>query len=134
MQNNEREIEVNGKIYTLTVRRSIVYKIATIVPEVLKIYKKSKQEGKEVVNGDEISQDALVELLNESTIDKLYDNMNVIFYELIKVKHNISFEKSNEIYANFNKEYNDVDDKLMSLIEKVFTQGIPREKKKNLNW
>lgn len=133
MQNNEREIEVNGKLYTLTVQRSIIFKIATIVPEVLNIYKKSKQEGKN--DNKELSQEALVELLNESAIDKLYDNMNVIFYEMIKVRHkDISFETSNKIYADFNKEYNDVDENLMALIEKVFTQGIPRENKKDLSW
>ena len=133
MQNNEREIEVNGKSYILTVQRSIIFKIATIVPEVLKIYKKSSQSDNKP--REELSQEALVELFNESTIDKLYDNMNVIFYEMLKVKHKeISFETSNKIYADFNKEYNDVDEKLMTLIEKVFTQGIPRENKKNLNW
>ena len=133
MQNNEREIEINGKFYTLTVQRSNIFKIATIIPEVLNIYKKSSQSDKKT--NEELSQEALVELFNESTIDKLYDNMNVIFYEMLKVKHkNISFETSNKIYADFNKEYNDVDEKLMTLIEKVFTQGIPRENKKNLNW
>lgn len=134
MLNNQREIEVNGKTYLLTVQRSILFKIATIVPEILKFSEKSKS-GDESQNEQEMSQEKLVELFENSTIDKLYNNMNVIFYEMLRVHHkNISFEKSNKIYYDFCKEYNDVDEKLMSLVETVFTQGIPREQKKNLNW
>lgn len=127
MLNNKKKIEINDEIYTLTVNRSILYKIAMIIPEVIEINNYSDKESK---MSDEEKAD-----LNFTVIDKLYENMNVIFYEMLKIEHkNISLEMSNEIYENFHKEYNDVDEKLMSLIEMVFTQGVPREKKKNVNW
>lgn len=134
MLNNQKEIEVNGKKYVLTVQRSLLFKIATIVPEILNFSKESNS-GDENKDEQGLSQERMIELFSNSTIDKLYDNMNVIFYEMLKQQHKgISFEKSNKIYYDFCNEYNDVEDHLMSLIEKVFTQGIPREQKKNLNW
>lgn len=127
MLNNKKEIEINDEFYTLTVNRSILYKIAMIIPEVIEI---NNHSGKDSKMSDEEKAD-----LNFTVMDKLYENMNLIFYEMLKVEHkNISLEMSNEIYENFHKEYNDVDEKLMSLIEMVFTQGVPREKKKNVNW
>ena len=135
MLNNQKEIEVNGKKYVLTVQRSLLFRIATIVPEILNFAKESKSQEGELEKEQIMSQERMVELFNNSTIDKLYDNMNVIFYEMLKHQHkDISFEKSNEIYLNFCYEYNDVEEHLMALIEKVFTQGIPRKEKKNLNW
>ena len=132
---NQKEIEVNGKKYVLTVQRSLLFRIATIVPEILNFAKESKSQEGELEKEQIMSQERMVELFNNSTIDKLYDNMNVIFYEMLKHQHkDISFEKSNEIYLNFCYEYNDVEEHLMALIEKVFTQGIPRKEKKNLNW
>lgn len=132
MQNNKREVEINGKFYTLSVKRSILFRIASIAPELLKINQNSKKGNNSV--GEDVSQ-AEKEVLSINAMEKLYDNMNIIFYEMLRERHpEITLEKSNEIYYNFCNEYNDVDDKLFSLIETVFTQGIPRENKKNLNW
>ena len=133
MHNNRKEIEVNGKTYFLTVKRSILFRIAKIAPELLKIYDKSKKE--DGLGGDDVSQEDEMMSLKETAGEKLYDNMNIIFYEMLKDNHkDISFEKSNEIYYDFCNEYNDVDEHLFGLISTVFTQGIPRENKKNLNW
>ena len=117
----------NGKIYTLTVTRSILRRVATIIPDIVNIIQNTDDE-------NDLSDEEKEELSLDAT-DKLYANMNLVFYYMLKSEHkDITLEESNEIYKNFNNEYNDVDDKLMSLIEKVFTQGVPREKKKNINW
>ena len=135
MQNNRKEIEVNGKHYTLTVRRSILFRIANIAPELLKIYDNSKKKDGLGDEANSASQEDEMMSLEATAGEKLYDNMNLIFYEMLKENHSdISLEKSNEIYYNFCNEYNDVDEHLFKLIETVFTQGIPRDKKKNLNW
>lgn len=122
--NNIKRIEVNGKTYTLTARRSIIFSMAKLSPKVLQIMSKDKQASK-----DEESE------LNLSVSEILYDNMNVVFYEMIRIAHpDISLNKSNEIYYDFCREYNDVDEKLLNLITSVFSDGIPREQKKNLDW
>lgn len=134
MLNNTKQIEVNGKKYTLTVRRSILFKIAEICPELLRIVKKS--------NSGEVDlkeKDNVLDILDDtSALDmtaKIYDNMPTLFYELIKVAHkDITREKSDEIYWDFTNEYNDVDENLSKFIQSVFLGGVPREKKKNLNW
>lgn len=132
MQNNKREVEINGKFYTLTIKRSVLFRIAFVAPELLKIYKSSLKGNDS--QGDDVSR-IEIESLSVDAMNKLYDNMNIIFYEMLRERHpEITLEKSNEIYYNFCNEYNDVDDKLFSLIETVFTQGIPREDKKNLDW
>jgi hypothetical protein len=133
MLNNKREIEINGKHYTLTINRSLIYKIGIIIPEVLKIADKSNEQGD--INETELTDEEKLESLDSKIIDELYDKMNLIFYEMLKFKHqDITLEKSNEIYSNFHKEYNNVDENLMSLIMKVFTQGVPRNEKKEINW
>ena len=55
MHNNRKEIKVNGKSYFLTVKRSILFRIAKIAPELLKIYDKSKKE--DGLGGDDVSQE-----------------------------------------------------------------------------
>ena len=134
MLNNTKQIEVNGKKYTLTARRSILFKIAQICPELVKIAKSSKSETQ-----DDLTEKEVLNKLKESdtldAVDRLYDNMPAIFYELIKFAHkDITPEKSDEIYWAFYDEYNDVDDHLYAFIQTVFTRGIPRTNKKNLDW
>lgn len=134
MLNNTKQIEVNGKKYTLTARRSIIFKIAQICPELVRLAKSSKSE----TQGDLTDEQVLKKLEESGTldaVDKLYDNMPTLFYELIKVAHDsITREKSDEIYWDFYDEYNDVDDYLYEFIQSVFTRGIPRKNKKNLDW
>lgn len=129
MYNNTKQIEVKGKKYTLTAKRSIIFRLNAISPELIKIFK-FNQEG----SNKKISEEELLDL--EATAGgKLYDNINVLFYEMIKTAHpDITEQKSNEIYWDFQSEYNDVDEKLISFLYSAFTDGIPREKKKNLDW
>ena len=132
MLNNTKQIEVNGKKYTLTARRSILFVIAQTCPELVRIAKAKESETR-----DEEAEDVLDKLQESETldlIDRLYDNMPTIFYELIRVAHDISREKSDEIYWDFYDEYNDVDDFLYAFIQTVFTRGIPRKNKKNLKF
>lgn len=124
-KDNTRDIEVDGKIYTLTVKRSIVKKIAKICPELLKISNNNIEDS--LINSDS-------EII-DNIFDKIYDNMPELFYELIKEKHNeLTKSESDEIYNKFYNEYNDVDDNLLKFISSVFTEGIQNKQKKNLNW
>lgn len=129
MNSNRKEIEVKGKKYILTARRSIVFAMTRISPELLKITKSLQKEGdKKLIN--EEKEDILYR-----SAETIYDNMPDLFYELIKVAHkDITPEKSYEIYLDFQEEYNDVDENLLKFIYSVFTDSIPREEKKNLNW
>ena len=119
MLNNIKQIEVNGKKYTLTARRSILFKIAQICPELVKIAKSSKSETK-----DDLQEEEVLERLKESgtldAVDKLYDNMPSLFYELIRWAHkDITQEKSEEIYWDFYDEYNDVDEYLYAFMART---------------
>lgn len=127
LRNNTRQIEVNGKSYTLTAKRSIIRTIGEICPKMLKIAKNANSRS-------ELSEEELKEIQIEAS-DSLYDNMPTLFYELIRTCHkDLTREKSDEIYYDFYNEYNDVDNKLIEFIFSVFTDGIPSEKKKNLDW
>lgn len=111
-----REVEISGEKYTLTASRSILKEIKKIIPEAVKISKE-----------DEETQENLGMIL--------YENMDKVFYELIRVIHkDLTKEQSDDIYDAFLDEYNDVDEHLLEFIYSVFGQGIPRENKKNLNW
>lgn len=134
MLNNTKQIEVKGKKYTLTVKRSILFKIAQICPEAIKIAKVAKNK-----NGGQLTDEDIENCLGNDcameAVSKLYDNMPILFYELIKVAHkDISMETSDKIYWDFYDEYNDVDEHLYDFIQSVFMNGIPKEKKKNLDW
>lgn len=111
-----KEVVINGTKYTLTAKRSILQSIQSLIPEAL-----------DIANEDEETQKSLGIIL--------YDNMDIVFYELIKTAHQkLSKEESDSIYEAFLDEYNDVDEKLLEFVYSVFGQGIPREEKKNLNW
>ena len=121
MFNNKKTIEVDGKQYTLTVKRSMFVELQRIVPELIKF---GQNNGKDITS----------EMEFEAGI-KIYDNMDKIFYAMIKFEHpELTKEESDEIYENFYNEYNDVDEKLIEFMQSSFTDGIPRDKKKNLNW
>lgn len=129
MLDNTRKVSINGKEYILTATRRIVFKLAEIAPELLKIAKdkssESEKDNVEKILGNPDCIDA---------IDKIYAKMPELFYELIKIKQPMSRETSDNIYYNFTREYNDVEDNLLEFIETSFTDGVPREQKKNLNW
>ena len=122
--NKTKQIEIGGKKYTLTVKRSMLVTLAKIVPELLKINSKSSK----------LSEEEMTNLQYEASIS-IYDKMNVIFFEMIKVAHpTITQEKSDEIYSQFCDEYADVEEKLMEFFSSTFTEGIPAEKKKKIDW
>lgn len=122
--NKTKQIEIGGKKYTLTVKRSMLITLASIAPEFLKIGKSSNK----------FSEEEMTNLQLEAC-KSIYDNINVIFYEMIKVAHpTITKEKSDEIYSQFCDEYADVEDKLIEFFSTTFTEGIPAENKKKINW
>lgn len=117
-----RIIEVAGKKYTLTANRSIIQTIANICPEMLDLPSEK--------TADEIERDADVMMGI-----RIMSNLGVLFYDMIKIAHpEISREKSEDILDAFIAEYNDVQQNLIKFAMSVFTDGTPREKKKNLNW
>ena len=122
MNRHTRTIEVGGKTYTLTAKRSLLIKLGEICPEMLKLDPKNKVE------------DLGTDFEIEAGI-KIATNMDAIFYDMIKIAHpEIARDKSDEIYEAFCEEYNDVEVALINFIKSVFTGGIPKEQKKNLNW
>lgn len=116
-----RLIEVGGKKYTLTVKRSIIVKLHEICPELLRM-------------GNNDAEDSSKSLEIDLSI-RLSANMDVLFYDMIKIAHpELSREKSDEIYEKLVDEYEDVEISLINFIKEVFTGGIPKENKKKLNW
>ena len=95
-----------------------------VAPELLKI------NG----NSSKLSEKEIADLQYEAGLS-IYDNMDVIFYEMIRVAHpTITKEKSDEIYSQFCDEYLDVEEKLMEFFSTTFTDGIPVENKKKIDW
>lgn len=124
MKGNERQINIGGKNYILTVKRSMLVSLARTVPELIKI---NRMAGK-------VSEEELAELQFAAGAS-IYDNIDVIFYEMIKIHHrDITKEKSDAIYSQFCDEYEDVDEKLLDFFSTTFTEGIPQENKKKIDW
>lgn len=116
----KRQIEVAGKTYTLTVKRKLIFKMQELCPELLKI----RLSNREYSLDDEI--DASI---------KLSGSIDEIFYNMIIIEHpEITREKSDEIYEKFVDEYEDVEQNLLNFIYDSFTNSIPTENKKKLNW
>lgn len=123
--NKTKTIEVGGKKYTLTVRRSMIFPLAKQIPECMKIIQASNKG----VSDEELST------LEYNAGASIYDHIDIVFYEMIKIAHpDITKEKSDLIYGAFYDEYNDVDEKLLNFFYESFTDGVPRENKKNLDW
>lgn len=119
-----KEVEIGGKTYILTGSRDILRKILNVSPDLFKI-------AKDVHNNGNVEN---LDLEFEAGMS-LYDHIDVIFYAMIKPEHKeITKEQSDELYKKFSDEYNDVDEHLLNFLYESFTGGIPREKKKNLNW
>ena len=111
------EVEIKTNTYTLVAKRSLIIRLKKHIPEIDKI--------------NELDEDKDIELAVA-----LYDNMETIFFELIREKQpEITFEQSKVIYKDFVEEYEDAEESILSLITSVFEQGIPTTKaKKKLNW
>lgn len=114
-------IEVGGEKYTLTAKRSIIIKFNEICPEALKL------------ETGQISSLSEEDEINASI--RLSVNMDILFYDMIKIAHpDLSKDESDDIYEKFLEEYSDVVESLVKFIKSVFTGGIPKENKKKLNW
>ena len=122
---NTKQIEIGDKTYILTVTRGLSLRMAKVAPEFVKMAKKS--------NANLTEEEEFNFAVDYSS--SIYDNMDVLFYEMIKIHHkNISKETSDKIYLRFCEEYNDVDSHLLAFFRTSFTDGIPRENKKTINW
>jgi hypothetical protein len=114
-------VEIAGEKYTLTAKRSIIAKLNEVCPEVLVL---KKEDLKNISRKEEVDISI-----------RLSANMDILFYDLIRTAHpNLSKEESDEIYDKFLDEYVDAENSLMKFIKSVFTGGIPKENKKQLNW
>ena len=112
------EVEINKKNYTLVSKRSLIIRLKKHIPEIDKIRKMEENEDREI----------------ELAV-AIYENMDVIFYELIRGKQpEITKEESDVIFKNFLAEYEDAEENILALITSVFEQGIPNTEKKKLNW
>lgn len=119
---NTKIIEVAGKKYTLTANRSIIKTIADICPEILNLGSASKAK-------------EIEETLSVVLSLKIMSNLDVLFYDMIKIAHpEIQKEKSDDILAQFEAEYNGVQENLIKLAMSVFAEGNPKQSRKNLNW
>lgn len=113
-----REFEIDNVEYHLVAKRSLLIRLKQIVPDLFSIKDEKEIEENQLELG----------LL-------MYDNMDVIFYEMIKVKHpNLTKEESDALFAKFCNEYDNAEESLLELMNSVFEQGIPNSKKKKLNW
>ena len=113
-----KKIDIDGKKYTLTVRRSLIRTIYNIAPRLLKL--KDAKNAEEIEN----SVDGF-----EANLD-LITNIDILFYEMIKVAHsNISQEKASEIYDKFDAEYEGAASSLIELAMSIFTEGDQAKKK-----
>ncbi len=111
----QKKIQIGDKKYVLTANRSIIKTLYNIAPDMLKL-----KEG----DMDSDSQ-------AKAGVD-LMANLDVLFYDMIKVTHNITKEKSDEILEKFENEYEDVQSALLNLAMSVFTTG--DQKKKKIVW
>lgn len=108
-----KEIEISGKKYTLTANRRTIKTLYSIAPSLLS------------TKGDEDEEKTSVDLVA---------NLDVLFYDMIKIAHpNISKEKSDDILEKFEEEYEDVEGNLVDLALTVFQSG-DQTKKKKINW
>lgn len=114
---NIKEVEINGKKYKLTANRRLIKVIANICPSILRL------------NNDKVNDDNGVEL----GVDIIAD-LDILFYEMLKPAHpDISKETADKILENFEEEYADVANNLITFAMSSFTQG-DQTKKKQLNW
>ena len=112
-----KEVEIKGKNYKLTANRKLIKVISEICPSILKL------------NDGKVGDDNGVEL----GVDILAD-LDILFYEMLKPAHpDISKETADKILENFEDEYADVANNLITFAMSSFTQGDQTSKKK-LNW
>lgn len=113
-----REFTIGDDTYSLVSKRSLVLNLRLIIPELFDLKESKNRKQAEVDLGI-----------------KLYDNLDLIFYEMIKIKHpNLTKDESDVIFENFCNKYNNAEESLIELMMSAFQQGIPNTEKQNLNW
>lgn len=113
-----REFKIGNDTYSLVSKRSIALSLRGIIPELFDLKDNKNRKQAEVDLGI-----------------KLYDNLDFVFYEMIKVKHpDLSRDESNVIFEKFCNKYNNAEESLIELMMSAFQQGIPNTEKENLNW
>lgn len=122
---NTKKLEIGGKTYTFTARRSLAKTLMQISPSVLQLNRDKDEK---------ISNSKDEELAVNFGLD-LYDNLNVLFYEMIKVAHPMEQEASNKIFEICCEEYGEdqLFDKLVEFALSVFPQG-KQAPKRTINW
>lgn len=114
---NVKEVTIKGEKYKLTANRRLIKVIAKICPSILKLNNDNFNDN----NGAELGVDILADL-------------DILFYEMLKPEHpNITKETADQILENFEDEYADVANNLITFAMSSFTQG-DQIKKKQLNW
>lgn len=113
----EKHIEIGGVFYTLTPTRKLIKTVYNIAPDFLKMNVKNKEA-------------------NENVSIELLANLDVLFFDLIRVAHpQLSKEDSDIILKQFSDEYADVDNAIITLAMSVFTEGNKGSaNKKKINW
>lgn len=115
-----KRIEIDGKTYTLTAKRSLIKTLADIAPEMLEINPENSPE--------------LQNKKAKSLGIKVLANLDILFYDMIKVAHpNIDKAKSDDILDKFEEEYDEVKENLIDFAVTVFQSG-DQTKKKKINW
>ena len=115
-----KRIEIDGKTYTLTARRSLIKTISEIAPEMLEITPENSPE--------------LETNQAKSLGVSVFANLDILFYDMIKVAHpNIDKAKSDDILDKFEEEYDEVQENLIDFAMSVFQSG-DQSKKKKINW
>lgn len=110
--------EIEGEVYNLVAKRSLIISLKKVIPEIVNL--KTKKDI------DDVEVDVAI---------KLYDNMNVIFYEMLKIKHpEINKDASDTLFDKFCNKYGNAEESLIELMSSVFQLGIPNTEKQNLNW
>ena len=120
---NTKKLEIGGKVYTFTARRSLIKTLYEISPSILQLNQQDQNTGADNASGMEFGLDLIAKL-------------DVLFYEMIKPAHNISKETSDKIFETCCEEYGEQEilSKLIEFAMSVFPQGDQNKKYKKIVW
>lgn len=115
---NTKKLEIGGKVYTFTAKRSLMKTIYQICPSILKT-------GKSTGGADSVQDSA-----TDFGLDMLV-NLDVLFYEMINPAHKLTKEQSDKIFETCCDEYGEDEllEKLIDFAMSVFPQGDQTNKK-----
>ena len=124
-----KKLEIGGKIYTFTTRKSLAKVLAKISPSVLKLNQDNDEKMPESLNEEETQGLAV-----DFGLD-LYDNLDVLFYEMIRIAHPMDKDTCDKIFEKCCEEYGDAQllNALLDFALSAFPQG-SQEPKKKIVW